>query len=145
MDIKRILCCCSILIVFASHAQLNMQAAESFIKRTVASHSNQFIVEALASIKNEDAFEIESKNGKVVLRGNNAGSVASALYFYLTNYCHAQITWNGTNLKLPISLPVLKEKVSKSSSYQYRYYLNYCTFNYTMSWWDWMRWEKEID
>jgi alpha-N-acetylglucosaminidase len=23
--------------------------------------------------------------------------------------------------------------------------LNYCTFNYSMSWWDWDRWEKEID
>ncbi|HCL84867.1 MAG TPA: alpha-N-acetylglucosaminidase, partial [Chitinophagaceae bacterium] len=23
--------------------------------------------------------------------------------------------------------------------------LNYCTYNYSMSWWDWKRWEKEID
>eukprot|EP00301_Raphidiophrys_heterophryoidea_P004159 c11825_g1_i2.p1 GENE.c11825_g1_i2~~c11825_g1_i2.p1 ORF type:complete len:766 (+),score=152.94 c11825_g1_i2:55-2352(+) len=27
----------------------------------------------------------------------------------------------------------------------YRYYLNTCTHSYTMVWWDWDRWEKEID
>lgn len=28
---------------------------------------------------------------------------------------------------------------------KYRFYLNYCTFNYTASWWDFSRWEREID
>lgn len=26
-----------------------------------------------------------------------------------------------------------------------RYYLNYCTYSYSMAFWDWERWEKEID
>src|SRR5690606_12281021 len=29
--------------------------------------------------------------------------------------------------------------------YKYRYYLNYVTFNYSMAWWDWEQWEREID
>ena len=29
--------------------------------------------------------------------------------------------------------------------YRYRHYFNYCTFNYTASWWDWERWQWEID
>ena len=28
---------------------------------------------------------------------------------------------------------------------KYRYNFNYCTFSYTMAFWDWERWEKEID
>lgn len=28
---------------------------------------------------------------------------------------------------------------------QNRYYLNYCTYSYSMAFWDWERWEKEID
>jgi alpha-N-acetylglucosaminidase len=67
------------------------------------------------------------------------------LYYYLNEFCHAQITWSGTNLKLPAVLPKPREKIHKASPYEYRYYLNYCTFNYSMSWWDWKRWEKEID
>jgi alpha-N-acetylglucosaminidase len=79
------------------------------------------------------------------LRGTTGVAVASALYFYLNEFCHAQITWNGINLKLPAVLPKPSQKIQKSTPYQYRYYLNYCTFNYSMSWWDWKRWEKEID
>jgi alpha-N-acetylglucosaminidase len=114
------------------------------IQRIIPDRANQFDVEIIPS-DSVDWFELESKGDKIVLRGNNGVSVASALYYYLTEYCHCQITWNGTNLNLPEELPVIPEKVHKDSPYEYRYYLNYCTFNYTMSWWDWDRWEKEID
>ena len=33
----------------------------------------------------------------------------------------------------------------KTTPYKYRYCFNYCTFNYTMSWWDKERWQWEID
>lgn len=114
------------------------------LNRIIPEYADQFSVELLAS-DSIDWFEIESVNNKIVLRGNNGVSIASALYYYLKEYCHCQITWNGTNLKLPEILPVVEEKIHKNSPYEYRYYLNYCTFNYSMSWWDWERWEKEID
>jgi len=114
------------------------------IQRIIPDQADHFSVEIVSS-DSTDWFGLESKDDKIVLRGNNGVSVASALYYYLTEYCHCQITWNGTNLKLPEELPAVPEKVHKDSPYEYRYYLNYCTFNYTMSWWDWSRWEKEID
>nr|WP_319397471.1 alpha-N-acetylglucosaminidase [uncultured Carboxylicivirga sp.] len=114
------------------------------IKRILPDYANQFKVEVVES-DSADWFEIESEYNQIILRGNNGVSVASAFYYYLKNYCHCQITWNGTNLNLPEQLPKLADKVRKDSPYEYRYYLNYCTFNYSMSWWDWSRWEKEID
>lgn len=133
------------LLPFTIAAQLNTQASKALIQRVVPKHANHFIVESIAAENGKDIFEVESRAGKIVLRGNNGLSVASALYHYLTEYAHCQITWNGTNLNLPASLPVVKEKVHKATPYTYRYYLNYCTFNYSMSWWDWDRWQKEID
>ncbi|MFT3738305.1 MAG: alpha-N-acetylglucosaminidase [Breznakibacter sp.] len=121
-----------------------IDAGSELVKRIIPERASQFIVETVPA-DTADWFEISSLDGKIVLRGNNGVSVASALYYYLTEYCHCQITWNGTNLNLPGQLPVLPQPVHKDSPYQYRYYLNYCTFNYTMSWWDWNRWEKEID
>lgn len=122
-----------------------IRASEKLLQRIVPQHAAQFMVEPLSNKNTGDSFEIESHNGKIVLRGNNGVSVASALYFYLTEFCHCQVTWNGTNLKLPDLLPVTEKKISRNSPYEYRYYMNYCTFNYSMSWWDWQRWEKEID
>jgi len=124
-------------------AQVDIAANQALIKRIVPTRSNDFVVEPLPV--DENAFEIESRGKKIILRGNNGVAIASALYYYLNEYCHCQVTWNGINLNLPESLPEIPEKIRKTSPYQHRYYLNYCTFNYTMSWWDWDRWEKEID
>ena len=116
----------------------------SLLTRVIPEHASKFKVE-MQPKNNEDYFEIESVNDKVVLRGNNGVSVASALYYYLKEFTHSQITWNGTNLNLPETLPKVSGLIHKKTPYDYRYYLNYCTFNYSMSWWNWERWEKEID
>jgi alpha-N-acetylglucosaminidase len=134
-----------LLIANTVNAQLDIAASKALLQRTVLNHAVQFLIEPLPQQNNKDVFEIESRNNKIILRGNDGVAVASALYFYLNEYCHAQITWNGSNLNLPKILPVVKTKIRKATPYEYRYYLNYCTFNYSMSWWDWPRWEKEID
>ncbi|GAB3909597.1 alpha-N-acetylglucosaminidase [Mucilaginibacter boryungensis] len=132
-------------LAFSAKAQLTPAAAKELVSRILPQHANAFKVEPIWSAQHPDAFELESRDHKIILRGNNGVAIASALYYYLTEYCHCQVTWNGTNLKLPRVLPQVKVKIRKESPYQYRYYLNYCTFNYSMSWWDWARWEKEID
>ena len=121
-----------------------VNASSQLIARILPNHASQFSIEIDSSAK-EDWFEIVSKGDKIVLRGNNGVSVASALYYYLNNVTHCQITWNGNNLNLPKKLPAVSKLIHKKTPYEYRYYLNYCTFNYSMSWWDWKRWEKEID
>ncbi len=35
--------------------------------------------------------------------------------------------------------------VRRDSLVQWSYYENVCTFSYTQAWWDWNRWEREID
>jgi alpha-N-acetylglucosaminidase len=99
----------------------------------------------IPSKNNLDVFELSGTNGKIILKGNNGVSIASALNHYLKNYVHCHVSWNGNNLDLPKKLPSVKNIVRIVSPHQYRYNLNYCTFNYTMSWWNWERWEREID
>lgn len=140
-------CLIFLLSVFAktSIAQAVVSSANSLIQRIVPAHASHFQVEELHSASGKDEFEIESIDNRIVLRGTSGVAIASALYHYLTEYAHCQITWNGTNLALPAKLPAVPAKVRKETVYQYRYNLNYCTFNYSMSWWDWDRWQKEID
>ena len=126
-------------------AQLNVAASKALVKRILPKQASQFLIEPVAAAQDKDVFEIENRTNKIVLRGNNGVAIASALYYYLNEYCHCQVTWNGTNLKLPAVLPKIAGKIHKATPYRYRYYMNYCTFNYSMSWWDWSRWEKEID
>jgi len=120
-------------------------AIYDLIRRVIPAHATDFEIGFIPKAGGKDVFEVESTRGKILLKGSTGVAIASALNYYLKNYAHCDISWNGTNLNLPAVLPLVPEKVRKETPYNYRYYLNYCTFNYTMSWWQWDRWQWEID
>lgn len=124
---------------------LDVKAVKGLIKRVIPEYAGHFKIESIAPEDGKDVFELESIGNRIVLRGNNGVSVASALNYYLENYAHCDFGWNASNLDIPSPMPRVEEKVRKVTGYDYRHYFNYCTFNYTQSWWDWDRWEKEID
>ena len=121
------------------------QAATALVHRIIPGKSSRFVCETMPPEGGRDVFEIESREGKVVLRGNNGGSVGSALNWYLKYYCHRDVSGCAGQLELPDPLPEIPEKIRKVSPHQYRYAFNYCTYGYTMAFWDWPRWEREID
>ena len=93
----------------------------------------------------KDYFEISSEDGKVLITGNSDLSLATGLNWYLKYVAGIHLSWNNLSQKLPEILPLPQEKIRKETSMQNRYYLNYCTYSYSMAFWDWERWEKEID
>lgn len=127
------------------NGKLDIVASKNLIKRVIPTYADSFEVEYVGQEEGKDVFELESIGDKIVLRGNNGVSVASALNYYLKYYAHCDISWNGINLNVPFPMPKVEGKIHKVSPYQYRHYFNYCTFNYTASWWDWERWQWEID
>ncbi|HVU95787.1 MAG TPA: GH92 family glycosyl hydrolase [Puia sp.] len=127
---------------------LDRGALDAFLHRVVRDRAGAFVVEYLAPVGGKDVFEVYGRaDRKIVLRGSNGVSVASALNYYLRHYCHVLVSWNTSSspLSLPAKLPVVTGRVRRQTPYSYRYYLNYCTFNYSMAWWDWARWQREID
>lgn len=126
-------------------SQLDKSGSEAFVRRVVGDRAASFVVEYIPAVGGKDVYELESRRGKVVLRGSNGLSVGSALNEYLRSYCHSFISWDGVDLRLPAALPVVGSRVRRVTPYQYRYYLNYCTYQYSMAWWDWDRWQREID
>lgn len=120
-------------------------AAMALVRRVVKSKAENFVIEYITSDSSKDVFELESKNGRIILRGNNGVSIASALNYYLKHYCLKEVSWSNPTVDLVGDLPVIQTMVRKVSPYKYRYYLNYCTFNYTMAWWDLEQWQREID
>lgn len=141
-----------LLLVFVSYASFSQtsngfdkQVSLDLIKRVLPAHAGRFVVEYIPQQKGKDVFELDGKGDKIILRGNNGVSVASALKYWLTHYAHCDISWNGVNLNIPKPFPLVKSKVRKITPHDYRHYFNYCTFSYTATWWDWKRWEWEID
>ncbi|MCP5054126.1 MAG: alpha-N-acetylglucosaminidase [bacterium] len=125
--------------------QLATDSAKALLKRLLPSHSRHFIFRYIPPQGDKDCFEIQSVNNKIEIGGNTGVSIASGLHWYLKNYCHAHISLNHHRLDLPLPLPPVKIKIRKITPFRYRNYFNYCSFGYTMAWWDWPRWERMID
>ena len=122
----------------------NLKQADALIQRLIPSVAAQFKTELLKS--ETDKFELESVAGKIVIRGNNANSIAVGLNHYLKYSCHSNISWYVDNpIQLPKTLPTLPQKITKDARCENRFFLNYCTFGYTMPWWQWRDWEHFID
>ncbi|HUL54678.1 MAG TPA: alpha-N-acetylglucosaminidase [Opitutaceae bacterium] len=121
-------------------------AARQLAQRVVPALAGHFSFETIPADGGRDVFEIEGVGGKVVLRGNNGVALASALNRYVEEFGHGDISWNcGDQLALPEPLPPVPQKVRVVSPHRFRYAYNYCTHGYTMAWWDWPRWERELD
>lgn len=121
------------------------EAAHALVKRMLPEHQDLFQFSAITTKTDKDFFEIESKDGKVLIKGNNAVSMGSGLYWYLKKYCNVLVSMNYNALNLPKELPIVPHKIRVETPFEYRYLFNYCTYGYSMPWWDWEDWEKMID
>ena len=95
--------------------------------------------------QDHDFFEITAKGGKPCIKGNTWVNIASGLNWYLKYYAGVQLTWNQMKATLPATLPLPKKAERRETDLKLRYDFNYCTFSYSMAFWDWTRWQTEID
>ncbi|MGB3004959.1 MAG: alpha-N-acetylglucosaminidase TIM-barrel domain-containing protein, partial [Chitinophagaceae bacterium] len=122
------------------------QSSKKLIQRVLPKYQSKFIIEFIPACSGNDCFEVDKKNNKVVLRGNNPISIASALNCYLKEIANCDLSYGcGTQMNLPAKLLLPKNKITIISPNKFRYAYNYCTHGYTMAWWNWEDWEKEID
>ncbi len=121
-----------------------IDAAYALIERVTPGYGDQFQLEMIEADNGQDVYEIDNDGKKVVLRGNTPVALVTAFNWYLKYTCNAHVSWFGDQLNLPERLP-LPEKERRIIQGKYRVYMNYCTVSYTAAWWDWERWQREID
>ncbi|MCQ2095680.1 MAG: alpha-N-acetylglucosaminidase [Bacteroidaceae bacterium] len=113
------------------------------LERVDEGASAKFRVELQAG--DRDFFELDQCGSKVVVRGNTYCNIGAGLNWYLRHYCGIHLSWNNMKADLPDTLPPVRHKERHETDMRLRYYLNYCTFSYSMAFWDWDRWQQEID
>ena len=100
-----------------------------------------------ANSQQPDTFIITSKDGKPCVKGNSFLAITTGINWYLNHYAHINISWSQLTIDNieNYDFPLPEKEERHVCSADYRYYLNYCTFSYSMSVWTWERWEQEID
>ena len=91
-------------------------------------------------------FELgQTPDGRISISADSPVNAAAGLNWYLKYYAGIHLSWNCMHADFPEILPPVPVPERRTTRSQYRYYLNYCTFSYSMAFWDWARWEQELD
>ncbi|XP_040246860.1 alpha-N-acetylglucosaminidase isoform X1 [Aegilops tauschii subsp. strangulata] len=137
------------------------RAAAGVLRRLLPSHalSFRFQIDPKGGVCGDSScFRISNVDGsskggaEILIQGNTAVELASGLHWYLKYWCGVHISWDKTggaqlaSVPSPGSLPRVKGTAVKvERPVPWNYYQNVVTSSYSFVWWDWRRWEKEID
>ena len=124
-----------------------LDAANGVLARQLGERAKDFHLSLMTdggAASRHAAYEIEASGGAVHISGTTAVALCRGAYTYLREQCNAMITWSGHHLDLPTPLPDIA-KMRVECPYQHVQYYNPCTYGYTLAFWDWARWERELD
>jgi len=119
-------------------------AARRVLERWLGAGAGRFRLGPLASEATTDAYEYSARAGRVAIRGNSAIALTRGAYDYLRRHGPCLRSWSGDRCALPERLPDASP-VHRQTPFALRQYFNVCTFGYSTVWWDWPRWERELD
>lgn len=116
---------------------------KSLIDRCSPEFAESFVLETVESENGKNIFSFEVCDDKVLIKGDNAVSMAVSYYRFMREYCGAYFTADHSLAYGEFSLP--SEKYEGVIESKYRTCFEYTTFSCSACWWNWERWEKEID
>jgi alpha-N-acetylglucosaminidase len=120
----------------------NVMPAYNALERLIGPRANEFVLRLTNHAT--DQVTISTARGEVIIEGSSIPAICYGAYTYLRKIGAVHISWEGNRVSLPAQWPD-QSLQTLQSPFVYRQYLNVCAFGYTTVWWDWERWEKEID
>lgn len=130
----------------AAAEQENPEAVTRLLERvTQAADRFETVLDESLAENGQETFVITAKNGKPCIKGSSISAITTGINYYLNHTARVNLSWNRLTANLSAaSLPVPSAEDKHICKADYRYYLNYCTFSYSMSVWTWERWQQEI-
>ena len=130
----------------SSKANNDVEQARALAARLSPSLAGKVEFKIIEAEQGHDVFTLESSGGKIMIGGNNANSMAVGLNRYLNRYCKVTVSWYADEkVSLPQPLPGVPVAEHVTARVPQRFFLNYCTWGYTMPFWGWHDWERFID
>lgn len=141
MKLPKVLLTTLLTMVFTA---ANAQAIDGLLQRILPQDADRIVYRRTTFDSEKSTFKISSDGRKITVEGSDNVAIAAGINWFLQHYAGINISWNNPSGKLPKKLPVVVPE-THHSSVDYRYYLNFCTHSYSMAFWDWNRWQQEID
>ncbi len=123
----------------------NFSAVKEVAKRQFSWIADKLVFKSIPKENNDDVFILQTKANRLEISASSTSAASRALDWYVKHYAHQSISHFGNQTKNLVSLPEVPAPIKKESFVPYRYALNYCTINYSFSFYTWEDWEKELD
>jgi len=135
--------CVTIASAAAGLPRANVSAVMAVLRRRIGDNARHFDLRLLADGE-PPFFAVEARGGRVLVTANSPVGLLRGSYAYLTDTGLAQLNWEGD--RIAVTAPLPDRAIARSPCFfRHRAYLNPCAFGYTTPFWDWRRWQREID
>ncbi|UXA70334.1 alpha-N-acetylglucosaminidase [Xanthomonas prunicola] len=118
--------------------------AQAVLQRLIGTRADQFEMTVAPRGDGADWYRIDAGGGTVRIAGSSQVALARGAYVYLGQAGAASMSWEGDRVALPAQWPAYSSGQVRTP-FAHRAYLNTCTYGYTTPFWDWPRWQREID
>ncbi|MED6134837.1 hypothetical protein PIB30_040699 [Stylosanthes scabra] len=136
-------------------------AASAVLRRLLPAHSSSFHFRIITKdqcggdycffIENHPSYT-RTGDPQILISGTTGVDIVAGLHWYLKQQCGSHISWDKTGGSQLSSVPkagflprVQEAGILVTRPVPWSYYQNAVTSSYSFAWWDWNRWEKEID
>ena len=140
-----VLLCLAVLHPAVASPAFDVRATERVLERLLPQHSAQFDLRAIEGSNGHELCRISAADGHIRIEGSTPSALLFGVNWYLKYVAHVQISTNGDQLGTARSFPLPAAAIELQTPYAYRYALNENVDGYTAPYWDWSRWEREID
>ena len=93
----------------------------------------------------KDYFKIEESAGMIRISGSDGVCIAAGLNWFLKYFCNVHISQETKQVNMPASIPTVSSPVFMETDLGVRYAYNYCTLSYTMAFFGYEDWRRELD
>ncbi|KAF9620661.1 hypothetical protein IFM89_013961, partial [Coptis chinensis] len=93
----------------------------------------------------KNVYKRSVKGKEIMIKGTTGVDIASGLHWYLKYWCSANISWDRTGGVQLSSIPRAGSLPAVKAEGVMIQHLELLPKRYSFVWWDWERWEKEID
>ena len=130
------------------HAEGPLAAARSVLGREMPHLSSQIHLSLAAGDYGgkPDGFRVTGTEGNIHVQAATVPTLLFGVNWYLKYVAHLNVSTNGSQLgRAGLRLPAVASPIIRPALYPFRYALNENTDGYTTPYWDFARWQHEID
>lgn len=141
--------CCLLLLALSTCAlaapAFDVQPAQGVVRRLLPRYASEFELRALDPAVGSERFRISRAGGRIRIEGSTPSALLFGVNWYLKYLAHLHVSANGDQLGTAHELPLPSAPIDIDTPYAWRYALNENVDGYTSPYWDWARWQREID